>query len=115
MKRFIILLLIVIAAGSSLIAGSTWWSVGVIAGCMLILAYRFYASRLQTYVVNNTALEHQVEDLQEQLDSSIRKEERSGREAAEYKQIKERLLTAMSREIRTPLNGIMGMAALLAD
>ena len=115
MKRFLIILLIVVAAGSSLIAGSTWWSVGIVAGCMLLLAYRFYASRLQSYVVNNTALELQVEDLQEQLDSSIRKEERSFREAAEYKQVKERLLTAMSREIRTPLNGIMGMAALLAD
>jgi signal transduction histidine kinase/DNA-binding response OmpR family regulator len=115
MKRLLTFLVILVLAGLSLFAGSTWGSVGVIAGCMLILAYRFYASRLQTYVVNNTALEHQVEDLQDQLDSSIRKEERSSREAAEYKQIKERLLAAMSHEIRTPLNGIMGMATLLAD
>jgi len=84
-------------------------------GVMAFLAWRYFESRLRTFVMGNAALEQEVEDLQGQLDKSIRKEQRSSREAAEYKQVREGLLTALSHEIRTPLNGIMGMASLLNE
>jgi len=94
---------------------SQWWFVWVALGAMAFLAYRYFESRLRSEVVSHAALEQEVEDLQGQLDKSIRKEQRSSREAAEYKQMREGLLTALSHEIRTPLNGIMGMASLLNE
>jgi len=84
-------------------------------GVMAFLAWRYFESRLRSTVMSNSALEQEVEDLQGQLDKSIRKEQRSSREATEYKQVREGLLTALSHEIRTPLNGIMGMASLLNE
>lgn len=92
---------------------SQWWFVWAGLGAMAFLAYRWFESRLRSSVMSNAALEQEVEDLQGQLDRSVRKEQRSSREAAEYKQVREGLLTALSHEIRTPLNGIMGMASLL--
>jgi signal transduction histidine kinase/CheY-like chemotaxis protein len=99
----------------SLSTASTWWFLGAGITLMAFLAYRYFESRLRTSEVSNTALEQEVEDLQAQLDKTIRKEQRSSREAAEYKQVREGLLSALSHEIRTPLNGIMGMATLLTE
>jgi signal transduction histidine kinase/DNA-binding response OmpR family regulator len=91
-----------------------WFLVGV-AVCMVIIAYRFYVTRLHAIEARNEALQQQVEELHAKLDSSILKEERTSREAEQAKQFKQQLLTTMSHEIRTPMNGVMGMAALLAE
>lgn len=82
---------------------------------MLFLVYRYYVSRLRSWQLSHAALEQELEDLQVQLDRSARKEERSSREASEIKCVQEKLLTTLSHEVRTPLNGIMGMATLLAE
>ena len=82
---------------------------------MLFLVYRYFVSRLRSWQLSHAALEQEVEDLQVQLDRWVRKEERSSREASEIKYVQEKLLTTLSHEVRTPLNGIMGMATLLAE
>ena len=82
---------------------------------MLFLVYRYYISRLRSWQLSHAALEQEVEDLQVQLDRWVRKEERSSREASEIKCVQEKLLTTLSHEVRTPLNGIMGMATLLVE
>jgi len=82
---------------------------------MLFLVYRYYVSRLRSWQLSHAALEQELEDLQVQLDKCVRKEERSSREASEIKCVQEKLLTTLSHEVRTPLNGIMGMATLLAE
>lgn len=115
MKRLYIIFLLAGLACLSLSPASTWWFLGAGITLMAFLCYRYFESRLRSSEVSSTALEQEVEDLHVQLDKSIRKEQRSSREAAEYKQVREGLLSALSHEIRTPLNGIMGMASLLTE
>jgi signal transduction histidine kinase/CheY-like chemotaxis protein len=115
MKRLYILFLLAGLICLSLSTASIWWFLGVGITLMAFLAYRYFESRLRSTEVSNTALEQEVEDLQLQLDKTIRKEQRSSREASEYKHVREGLLSALSHEIRTPLNGIMGMASLLTE
>ena len=115
MKRLYIFFLVAGIACLSLSSASRWWFVGAALSVMAFLVYRYFESKLRTSQLSNAALEQEVVDLQDQLDKSIRKEQRSSREAAEYKRVREGLLTALSHEIRTPLNGIMGMASLLNE
>ena len=115
MKRFYIIFLLASIGFFALLAYSIWLFVGALIVCMIILAYRFYVTRLHALETRNEALQQQVEDLHVHLDSSIRKEQRTKREAELAKQFKQQLLTSMSHEIRTPMNGVMGMAALLAE
>src|SRR5437764_537214 len=112
MNRLYILLLTAGLASLSFFTASAWWLAGAAAGAMGFLAFQYFHSRLRSSVISAAALEQEVEGLQAQLDKSIRKEQRSNKEAAEYKQVREGLLTALSHEIRTPLNGIMGMTSL---
>ena len=82
---------------------------------MLFLAYRIYASRLYTIQMRAASLEEQVDSLHDQLDLSIRKEQRLSKAAEQALAIKKQVMASMSHEIRTPMNGVMGMAGLLAE
>src|SRR5438477_3785568 len=94
---------------------SIWWFIGAVAMAMVVVAYRFYAVRLEAMRVRNETLEQQIEQLHGQLDSSISKEMKMDKEVREVKETKQQLLNVISHEIRTPMNGIMGMNALLAN
>ena len=115
MKRFYIIFFLTGIGFFALMGYSTWWFLAGVGACMLFIVYRFYLSRLEGVETRNEALEQQVTDLHEQLDRSIRKEQRTSRIAEEARQVKQRLLSTISHEIRTPMNGIMGMVSFLAE
>jgi len=115
MKRLYILFYIAGVIAVVLLTRSTLWLVAGILGCMAFLLYRIYASRLLTVRMRASALEQQVESLHDQLDASIRKEQRLSRDAEQATAVKKRVMAAMSHEIRTPMNGVMGMATLLSE
>jgi signal transduction histidine kinase/DNA-binding response OmpR family regulator len=116
MKRFyVIFFALCILSSALLYMVSIWWFLAGAAACMIIIAYHFYAARFRSIEARNEGLQHQVEQLHLQLDQSILKEERSGREADQVKQAKQKLLAVMSHEIRTPMNGVIGMSLLLSE
>lgn len=115
MKRLYILFLIMGAVYLIMLTPSPWWLLAGALGFMTFLLYRIYASRLYTSQIRTAALEQKVEELHDQLDSSIRKEQRLSKAAEQATEIKKRLLAALSHEIRTPMNGVMGMASLLVE
>jgi len=115
MKRLYIIFYIAGVIAVVLLTRSTLWLVAGILGCMAFLLYRIYASRLLTMSMRATALEQQIESLHDQLDASIRKEQRLSKAAEQATAVKKRVMAAMSHEIRTPMNGVMGMATLLSE
>jgi signal transduction histidine kinase/CheY-like chemotaxis protein len=115
MKRLYIIFYIAGVIAVVLLTRSTVWLVAGISGCMAFLLYRIYASRLLTVCLRASALEQQIESLHDQLDASIRKEQRLSRAAEQATAVKKRVMAAMSHEIRTPMNGVMGMATLLSE
>ena len=94
---------------------SIWWFIGALAMTMGLVAYRFYAVRLEAIEVRNETLQEQLEQLTAQLDNSILKEMKMDKEAKQVKQTKQQLLNVINHEIRTPMNGIMGMSTLLVN
>jgi signal transduction histidine kinase/DNA-binding response OmpR family regulator len=115
MKRLYLLLLTVGAVYLIMLTRSLWWLLAGALGFMTFLLYRIYASRLYTSQIRATALEQKVEELHDQLDTLIRKDQRLSKAAEQATEIKKRLLAALSHEIRTPMNGVMGMASLLVE
>jgi signal transduction histidine kinase/DNA-binding response OmpR family regulator len=115
MKKFYIIFLALPILFFTLLYLSIWWFIGCVAVTMAYIAYRFYALRLQALNSRNVILEQQVDDLQERLELSVVKEQKTGKEAEQAKKSKQQLLSVLSHEIRTPMNGVMGMTMLLAD
>ena len=115
MKKFYIIFLALPILFFTLLYLSIWWFIGCVTVTMVYIAYRFYVLRLQALKGRNDVLEQQVDDLQERLELSVVKEQKTGKESEQAKKSKQQLLSVLSHEIRTPLNGVMGMAMLLAD
>jgi two-component system sensor histidine kinase/response regulator len=92
---------------------SPWWSLVIVAIAMLLSAYHFYMTRLRGAESRNASLQHEIEQLQIHLDSSILKERKAYGEAETAKKVKRQLLATVNHEIRTPMNGMLGMTSLL--
>jgi signal transduction histidine kinase len=60
-------------------------------------------------------MEKQLQQLQAQLDQSIKNERQLTRTAERALTAKKQLLATMNQEIRTPVNGMIGMASLLTE
>src|SRR5258708_2531923 len=115
MKKFYVIFFAVCIIFFAMMYYSIWWFLAALATVMVFTAYRFYAIRLEAMQARNETLEQQVEQLHVQLDNSILKEMKTGKEAEQVKQLKQQLLTVINHEVRTPMNGIMGMSLLLSD
>jgi signal transduction histidine kinase/DNA-binding response OmpR family regulator len=115
MKRFYIIFFVLCLLSSAMLYLSVWWLLAALALCTIVVAYRYYAGRLGSVESRNDTLQQQMEQLHAQLDNSILKEQRSGREAELVKQAKHEILATMSHEIRTPMNGVVSMAMLLSE
>ena len=115
MKRFYVLFIALCILFTAMLYLSIWWFLAGVAVCMIYIAYRFYAVRLQSMAAINTGMEERIEQLHLQLDRSIRKEEKTSKEAEQVREVKHQLLAIVSHEIRTPMNGLMGMTLLLAE
>src|SRR3982074_165272 len=103
MKKFYIIFLALPILFFTLLYLSIWWFIGCVTVTMVFIAYRFYALRLQSLKSRNDVLEQQVEDLQERLELSVVKEQKTGKEAEQSKKSKQQLLSVLSHEIRTPM------------
>jgi two-component system sensor histidine kinase/response regulator len=114
MKRFYIIFLLLCVAFVALLHYSGWWSLTAIGAGMLLTAYNFYLTRLQSANARILSLTQEVEALSVQLDSSISKEQKAINEAEKTKEAKSRLLATVNHEIRTPMNGMLGMTSLLS-
>ncbi|MEO6330459.1 MAG: response regulator [Ginsengibacter sp.] len=82
---------------------------------ILFIAFRFFRAGINEVKNKNTELEHQVDELRLQLESSMEKESLARKSAEKIDIAKGKLLSSMSHEIRTPMNGVIGMATLLAE
>ena len=85
------------------------------AAIMVFVAYRFYAERLLAANGRIAVLEKELEELHERLEQSFLKEQRTNKEVQQVRELKKQLLSVISHEVRTPMNGIMGTAMLLTD
>jgi signal transduction histidine kinase/CheY-like chemotaxis protein len=115
MKKFYILLFTIPVLAIMLLSLSVWWFVGGVSVVMVFIAYQFYATRFSAVKDRTSVLEKEGEDLHERLEKSVLKEQKTSKEAAQVKEQKQQLLSVISHEVRTPMNGVMGMALLLAD
>ena len=115
MKKFYFLLFAIPVLLFAILYLSIWWFLGAIAVIMAVAAYQFYIARLDAMQTKNEILEQQVEELHVQLDHSILKEQKASKEAENVRLLKQQLLTVISHEVRTPMNGVMGMTLMLED
>jgi signal transduction histidine kinase/CheY-like chemotaxis protein len=115
MKPFYFIFLFLCIIFFVLLRFSPWWSLVVVGAAMLFSAFHFYKSRLVGAESRSRDLEKEVDDLHLQLDSSLAKEQRSYKEAETAKNVKRLLLSTVNHEVRTPMNGILGMTTLLVE
>jgi signal transduction histidine kinase/CheY-like chemotaxis protein len=115
MKKFYVIFLTLPILFFILLYLSIWWFVGAMTAIMIFIAYRFYAVRLHAASERNGVLEKELEELHERLEQSFLKEQRTNKEVQQVRELKKQLLSVISHEVRTPMNGIMGMALFLAD
>jgi signal transduction histidine kinase/CheY-like chemotaxis protein len=115
MKKFYILFLAIPVLAFTLLWLSVWWFVGGVAAVMVFIAYQFYASRFNALQDRNEVLEKELEDLNEHLERSVVKEQKVSKEIENIRVMKQQLLSVISHEVRTPMNGIMGSALLMQE
>jgi signal transduction histidine kinase/DNA-binding response OmpR family regulator/ligand-binding sensor domain-containing protein len=100
----------------------TWWfrilMVSFIGGCLGL----FFWVRIGVVKKQKQELEHQVEIRTKELACSTEEEriaryeaEKARQEAERASQAKSVFLATMSHEMRTPMNGVIGMASLLSE
>jgi signal transduction histidine kinase/CheY-like chemotaxis protein len=115
MKKVYLLFLAIPVLAFSLLRLSVWWFVGGVAAVMVFIAYQFYASRLKGLQDRNDVLEKEAEELNEHLERSVVKEQKVSKEMENIRLVKQQLLSVISHEVRTPMNGIMGSALLMQE
>ncbi|MGC4036103.1 MAG: response regulator [Chitinophagaceae bacterium] len=87
---------------------------GILA-CMLFFAFRFFRSALNSANHKSESLRTEIDAMRQQMDSMAKNETAAIDNAQREGAAKSKLLSAISHEVRTPMNGIMGMAALLKE
>jgi signal transduction histidine kinase len=97
----------------TLLTWSLWWLAGGAAVLVGVWIYQLLAERRYIRVVKTATLENQVRDLQVRLDKSVLREQQLTRAADQATTAKKQLLATLNQEIRTPVNGMAGMASLL--
>ena len=115
MKNFYAIFLTLPILFFTLLYLSIGWFIGMIAIIMMFIAYRFYATRLHAAGDRSEILEKELEEMHERLEQSFLKEQRTNKEVEQVREMKKKLLSVISHEVRTPMNGIMGMTLFLAD
>lgn len=115
MKKFYIIFLALPILAFTLLYLSVWWFIGGLGAVILFIVYRIFTTRLEAAESRAEVLENEMEDLHVQLEKAVVKEQKTAKEAEQVRQLKQHLLSMLSHEVRTPMNGVMGMTLLLAD
>jgi signal transduction histidine kinase/ActR/RegA family two-component response regulator len=92
---------------------SMWWIVLSILVALVYVAYRFYSNKINRVNACKTALEMELTEKCEQLEKAVRREKTMRSNIEEIQKSKTTVLNKISHEIRSPMNGMMGMASLL--
>lgn len=92
-----------------------WWFQLIIASIIILTAYWFHKSRLKAIRHQKADLERQLLERSELLSYARLAEQKAKDEAETANRNKSQLLTKISHDIRTPMNTMMGMAALLNE
>src|SRR4026207_142070 len=85
-----------------------WFSIGILI-CMIFITFRYFRNTIHSIKTQNLDLVRQVDDLQTQLEESKEKELKASNEADRITKAKNKLLSTVSHEVRTPMNGVIGM------
>jgi signal transduction histidine kinase/DNA-binding response OmpR family regulator len=115
MKKFYALFFALPVLFFTLLYFSIWWFIGGMAVLMTFIIYRLYAERLHASTSKAELLEVELDELHVQLENAVVKEQKTSKEAEQVKQLKQQLLTVISHEVRTPMNGVLGMTLLMED
>lgn len=115
MKKFYLFFISLPILASTLLYLSIWWFIGAAVLLMLFIAYQFYITKLRASESRIEVLENDIDDLNARLETAVLREQKTAREAAKVRGMKQQLLSVLSHEIRTPMNGVMGMSLLLSD
>ena len=99
----------------TLLTWSAWWLVGGVVVFLGIWVYQLMAERRYIHDVKTATQERQLRELQAKLDGAVAREQQLTRVAEQALAAKKQLLDTLNQEIRTPVNGMAGMASLLTD
>jgi signal transduction histidine kinase/CheY-like chemotaxis protein len=115
MKKFYIIFFALPVLAFTLLYLSTLWLIVGIAAVMVFIAYRFFAERVEAAQAKAELLEQELDGLHRHLETVILQEQKTRKEADQIRQLKQQLLSVLSHEVRTPMNGVMGMSLLLSE
>lgn len=115
MKKNYLILIVPFLFFLSLTFFSVWWIVMVILVCFLYVAYKVHLNKIEFIHAQNAALESLLVEKCEQLEKAIRNEKNVRGKMEELQKSKTTILNKISHEIRSPMNGMMGMASLLGE
>jgi signal transduction histidine kinase len=99
----------------TLLTWSLWWLAGGAIVFLGVWSYQLYAERRYIHFIKTSTLEKQLRELQVKLDRSVSREQQLTRVAEQANIAKKQLLATLNQEIRTPVNGMAGMALLLSE
>jgi signal transduction histidine kinase/CheY-like chemotaxis protein len=115
MNRIYIIILALVIFFLGIFYWTIWWLViGLIAGAIFGF-YQYHISQIRKIEAEKSEAELQLEEKDDQIEA-IREKVKKARQQAELaNKTKTTILAKISYEIRTPLNGMMGMASLLSE
>ncbi|HSZ84691.1 MAG TPA: response regulator [Puia sp.] len=115
MNRIYIIILALLIFFLGLFYWTIWWLViGIIAGAIFGF-YQYHISRMRKIEAEKAETELQLEEKTDQIDAIREKVNKARQQAELANKTKTTILAKISYEIRTPLNGMMGMASLLSE
>ena len=87
--------------------------IGTLSGALLFAAYALRASRVQQQIASDA--NHDLTAVNAQLEEEVRQRAIAEDLARQSNTAKSQFMSTMSHEMRTPMNGILGMAELLGQ
>lgn len=99
----------------TLLTWSLWWLAGGAIVFLGVWVYQLYTEQRYIQFVKTSALEKELQELQAKFDRSVTREQQLTRVAEQAMTAKKQLLATLNQEIRTPVNGMAGMASLLTE
>ena len=95
--------------------GILTWTILCLIWCLLIFAAGFAGIRIRKLKDQKAELDRQLVERNELLTFAAEREKKAQENAALANQSRQQLLSRINHDIRTPMNGVIGMSALLAE